>query len=129
MEPHCFRILIHSNNKNVFFRLHHYNCRKLLLKVIVTSSVFLKRCFRVQYSLDIADRLADEHILIGLYVNLLRKDRSWSVWAEVAVALFFLICFYSLGHHVNLVIHRIQYNIVNVKLSFEGLSTFEMFLI
>uniref|UniRef100_A0A8C1W3H6 Dystrobrevin n=1 Tax=Cyprinus carpio TaxID=7962 RepID=A0A8C1W3H6_CYPCA len=30
----------------------------------------------VQYSLDIADRLADEHILIGLYVNLLRKDRS-----------------------------------------------------
>uniref|UniRef100_A0A671KM78 Dystrobrevin n=1 Tax=Sinocyclocheilus anshuiensis TaxID=1608454 RepID=A0A671KM78_9TELE len=29
----------------------------------------------VQYSLDIADRLADEHILIGLYVNLLRKDR------------------------------------------------------
>uniref|UniRef100_A0A8C1TUJ0 Dystrobrevin n=1 Tax=Cyprinus carpio TaxID=7962 RepID=A0A8C1TUJ0_CYPCA len=33
----------------------------------------------VQYSLDIADRLADEHILIGLYVNLLRKDRSWSV--------------------------------------------------
>ncbi|XP_026057317.1 dystrobrevin alpha-like isoform X4 [Carassius auratus] len=30
----------------------------------------------VQYSLDIADRLADEHMLIGLYVNLLRKDRS-----------------------------------------------------
>ncbi|XP_073686712.1 dystrobrevin alpha [Garra rufa] len=30
----------------------------------------------VQYSLDIADRLADEHILIGLYVNLLRKDRT-----------------------------------------------------
>ncbi|XP_016380441.1 dystrobrevin beta-like [Sinocyclocheilus rhinocerous] len=30
----------------------------------------------VQYNLDIADRLADEHILIGLYVNLLRKDRS-----------------------------------------------------
>ncbi|CAM4723698.1 unnamed protein product [Leuciscus chuanchicus] len=30
----------------------------------------------VQYSLDIADRLADEHILIGLYVNLLRKDHS-----------------------------------------------------
>nr|XP_017209339.2 dystrobrevin alpha isoform X4 [Danio rerio] len=30
----------------------------------------------VQYSLDIADRLADEHILIGLYVNLLQKERS-----------------------------------------------------
>uniref|UniRef100_A0A671MUY9 Dystrobrevin n=1 Tax=Sinocyclocheilus anshuiensis TaxID=1608454 RepID=A0A671MUY9_9TELE len=40
------------------------------------SSVFLKHGFRVQYNLDIADRLADEHILIGLYVNLLRKDRS-----------------------------------------------------
>ncbi|XDV47846.1 hypothetical protein PO909_017398 [Leuciscus waleckii] len=58
----------------------------------------------VQYSLDIADRLADEHILIGLYVNLLRKDHS------------------CLGHHVNLVIRRIQYNIVNVKLSFEESS-------
>ncbi|XP_051537890.1 dystrobrevin alpha-like isoform X2 [Myxocyprinus asiaticus] len=30
----------------------------------------------VQYSIDIADRLADEHILIGLYVNLLQKNHS-----------------------------------------------------
>ncbi|XP_056593714.1 dystrobrevin alpha isoform X2 [Triplophysa dalaica] len=30
----------------------------------------------VQYSLDIADRLADEHILIGFYVNLLEKKPS-----------------------------------------------------
>ncbi|TSL82587.1 Dystrobrevin alpha [Bagarius yarrelli] len=30
----------------------------------------------VQYSLDIADRLADEHVLIGLYVNLLQKNRT-----------------------------------------------------
>ncbi|KAL7886880.1 hypothetical protein AOLI_G00046010 [Acnodon oligacanthus] len=30
----------------------------------------------VQYSFDIADRLADEHVLIGLYVNLLQKSRS-----------------------------------------------------
>ncbi|RXN24668.1 dystrobrevin alpha isoform X9 [Labeo rohita] len=37
----------------------------------------------VQYSLDIADRLADEHILIGLYVNLLRKDRSWEILQEI----------------------------------------------
>ncbi|KAM9487724.1 dystrobrevin alpha isoform 3-T3 [Clarias gariepinus] len=28
-----------------------------------------------QYSLDIADRLADEHVLIGLYVNLLQKQQ------------------------------------------------------
>uniref|UniRef100_A0A673M7Q6 Dystrobrevin n=1 Tax=Sinocyclocheilus rhinocerous TaxID=307959 RepID=A0A673M7Q6_9TELE len=44
----------------------------------------------VQYSLDIADRLADEHILIGLYVNLLRKDRSWSktrVPADISLCL------------------------------------------
>ncbi|XP_046703767.1 dystrobrevin alpha isoform X2 [Silurus meridionalis] len=30
----------------------------------------------VQYSLDIADRLADEHVLIGLYVSLLQKNRT-----------------------------------------------------
>uniref|UniRef100_W5KA34 Dystrobrevin n=1 Tax=Astyanax mexicanus TaxID=7994 RepID=W5KA34_ASTMX len=30
----------------------------------------------VQYSIDIADRLADEHVLIGLYANLLQKKRS-----------------------------------------------------
>ncbi|XP_060777005.1 dystrobrevin alpha isoform X2 [Neoarius graeffei] len=30
----------------------------------------------VQYSLDIADRLSDEHVLIGLYVNLLQKNRT-----------------------------------------------------
>ncbi|XP_035386548.1 dystrobrevin alpha isoform X4 [Electrophorus electricus] len=34
----------------------------------------------VQYSLDIADRLADEHVLIGLYVNLLQQ--KWSCWLE-----------------------------------------------
>ncbi|KAK3551462.1 hypothetical protein QTP70_017409 [Hemibagrus guttatus] len=30
----------------------------------------------VQYSRDIADRLADEHVLIGLYVNLLQNNRT-----------------------------------------------------
>ncbi|XP_035386550.1 dystrobrevin alpha isoform X6 [Electrophorus electricus] len=35
----------------------------------------------VQYSLDIADRLADEHVLIGLYVNLLQQKWSCS-WLE-----------------------------------------------
>uniref|UniRef100_Q9D2N4-4 Isoform 4 of Dystrobrevin alpha n=1 Tax=Mus musculus TaxID=10090 RepID=Q9D2N4-4 len=28
----------------------------------------------IQYSLNVADRLADEHVLIGLYVNMLRND-------------------------------------------------------
>ncbi|XP_070277304.1 dystrobrevin alpha isoform X7 [Myotis yumanensis] len=30
----------------------------------------------IQYSLDVADRLADEHVLIGLYVNMLRSNPS-----------------------------------------------------
>lgn len=37
-------------------------------------------CFRLNYNLDVADRLADEHALIGLYVNLLQnKPKSWLV--------------------------------------------------
>ncbi|XP_060679507.1 dystrobrevin alpha isoform X12 [Hemiscyllium ocellatum] len=31
---------------------------------------------RLQYSLDIADRLGDEHVLIGLYINLLLNNSS-----------------------------------------------------
>ncbi|XP_051707961.2 dystrobrevin alpha isoform X2 [Oryctolagus cuniculus] len=30
----------------------------------------------IQYSLNVADRLADEHVLIGLYVNMLRNNPS-----------------------------------------------------
>ncbi|KAF3829870.1 hypothetical protein GH733_001821 [Mirounga leonina] len=33
----------------------------------------------IQYSLNVADRLADEHVLIGLYVNRLRNNPSWLV--------------------------------------------------
>ncbi|KAK7118671.1 hypothetical protein R3I94_022234 [Phoxinus phoxinus] len=46
------------------------------MKLISRTTPDLLKGKGVQYSLDIADRLADEHILIGLYVNLLRKDRS-----------------------------------------------------
>lgn len=38
-------------------------------------------CFRLQYSLDVADRLADEHVLIGLYVNMLQNNPSRLVQA------------------------------------------------
>uniref|UniRef100_A0A3B4XDM0 Dystrobrevin n=1 Tax=Seriola lalandi dorsalis TaxID=1841481 RepID=A0A3B4XDM0_SERLL len=31
-------------------------------------------CSRLNYNLDVADRLADEHVLIGLYVNLLQNN-------------------------------------------------------
>uniref|UniRef100_A0A8C3XZI5 Dystrobrevin n=1 Tax=Catharus ustulatus TaxID=91951 RepID=A0A8C3XZI5_CATUS len=30
--------------------------------------------YRLQYSLDVADRLADEHVLIGVYVNMLQSN-------------------------------------------------------
>uniref|UniRef100_A0A8C1QHY7 Dystrobrevin n=1 Tax=Cyprinus carpio TaxID=7962 RepID=A0A8C1QHY7_CYPCA len=56
----------------------------------ISNTFCLNSPLKVQYSLDIADRLADEHILIGLYVNLLRKDRSWSktrVPADISLCL------------------------------------------
>uniref|UniRef100_A0A8C6IBR0 Dystrobrevin n=1 Tax=Mus spicilegus TaxID=10103 RepID=A0A8C6IBR0_MUSSI len=37
-----------------------------------SGSPFITR--RIQYSLNVADRLADEHVLIGLYVNMLRNN-------------------------------------------------------
>lgn len=51
-------------------------------------------CFRLNYNLDVADRLADEHALIGLYVNLLQNNpKSWLVsvvgtvcWASTATS-------------------------------------------
>lgn len=37
-------------------------------------------CSRLNYNLDVADRLADEHALIGLYVNLLQNNpKTWLV--------------------------------------------------
>ncbi|XP_041499173.1 dystrobrevin alpha-like isoform X4 [Microtus oregoni] len=39
-----------------------------------SGSPFITR--RIQYSLNVADRLADEHVLIGLYVNMLRNNPS-----------------------------------------------------
>lgn len=45
-------------------------------------------CFRLNYNLDVADRLADEHALIGLYVKLLQNNpKSWLVavvlWCQI----------------------------------------------
>uniref|UniRef100_A0A4W2HVE4 Dystrobrevin n=1 Tax=Bos indicus x Bos taurus TaxID=30522 RepID=A0A4W2HVE4_BOBOX len=39
-----------------------------------SGSPFITR--RIKYSLNVADRLADEHVLIGLYVNMLRNNPS-----------------------------------------------------
>uniref|UniRef100_A0A8C0EK69 Dystrobrevin n=1 Tax=Bubo bubo TaxID=30461 RepID=A0A8C0EK69_BUBBB len=39
---------------------------------VPSGSPFANR--RLQYSLDVADRLADEHVLIGLYVNMLQSN-------------------------------------------------------
>lgn len=58
-------------------------CLLFDLRVKIVSKwltrVLQNAVFRVQYSIDIADRLADEHVLIGLYVNLLQKNRTWLV--------------------------------------------------
>uniref|UniRef100_A0A8C0UVN1 Dystrobrevin n=1 Tax=Cyanistes caeruleus TaxID=156563 RepID=A0A8C0UVN1_CYACU len=39
---------------------------------VPSGSPFANR--RLQYSLDVADRLADEHVLIGVYVNMLQSN-------------------------------------------------------
>ncbi len=43
-------------------------------------------CSRLNYNLDVADRLADEHALIGLYVNLLQNNpKTWLVGVVLCV--------------------------------------------
>lgn len=49
------------------------------LPLLTTSFLSSCPCFRIQYSLNVADRLADEHVLIGLYVNMLRNNPPWLV--------------------------------------------------
>lgn len=65
---------------NAFFpQVHSYLlCFSLSATPNTTLSFLLPR-FRIQYSLSVADRLADEHVLIGLYVNMLRNNPSWLV--------------------------------------------------
>lgn len=55
--------------------------------MFVSVSVWLTPCpcSRLQYSLDVADRLADEHVLIGVYVNMLQSSPArlvqvWHLW-------------------------------------------------
>lgn len=61
-------------------------------------------CSRLKYNLDVADRLADEHVLIGLYVNLLQNSpKLWLVGGQSVVLLnshlmafaFNLKCFWA----------------------------------
>ena len=50
----------------------------------VVFSMFCEtlHCSRLNYNLDVADRLADEHVLIHLYVNLLQNNpKTWLVGA------------------------------------------------
>lgn len=53
-------------------------CFVLASLLNVTLSLLLPS-FRIRYSLNVADRLADEHVLIGLYVNMLRNNPPWLV--------------------------------------------------
>uniref|UniRef100_A0A8C7MA10 Dystrobrevin n=1 Tax=Oncorhynchus kisutch TaxID=8019 RepID=A0A8C7MA10_ONCKI len=61
----------------LFSPCSHHVCRLCLCSETL-------HCSRLNYSLDVADRLADEHVLIGLYVNLLQHNpMSWLVWIPV----------------------------------------------
>ncbi|XP_047381878.1 dystrobrevin alpha isoform X2 [Sciurus carolinensis] len=45
-------------------------------KMLARAAPALLKGKGIQYSLNVADRLADEHVLIGLYVNMLRNNPS-----------------------------------------------------
>ncbi|XP_066871569.1 dystrobrevin alpha isoform X2 [Kogia breviceps] len=45
-------------------------------KLLARAAPALLKGKGIQYSLNVADRLADEHVLIGLYVNMLRSNPS-----------------------------------------------------
>ncbi|XP_007455248.1 PREDICTED: dystrobrevin alpha isoform X11 [Lipotes vexillifer] len=45
-------------------------------KLLARAAPALLKGKGIQYSLNVADRLADEHVLIGLYVNMLRNNPS-----------------------------------------------------
>nr|XP_031546193.1 dystrobrevin alpha isoform X3 [Vicugna pacos] len=45
-------------------------------KLLARAAPALLKGRGIQYSLNVADRLADEHVLIGLYVNMLRNNPS-----------------------------------------------------
>lgn len=66
---------------------HSLTCRcSLCLSLCLSGSRPVPRPgFRFQYSLDVADRLADEHVLIGVYVNMLQSSPArlvqvWHLW-------------------------------------------------
>uniref|UniRef100_A0A4W5K2G5 Dystrobrevin n=1 Tax=Hucho hucho TaxID=62062 RepID=A0A4W5K2G5_9TELE len=62
----------------LFSPCSHHVCRLCLCSETL-------HCSRLNYSLDVADRLADEHVLIGLYVNLLQHNpTSWLVWIPLS---------------------------------------------
>lgn len=57
----------------------------LFISVSVCITPSPRPRFRLQYSLDVADRLADEHVLIGVYVSMLQSNPArlvqvWRLW-------------------------------------------------
>lgn len=80
----CFSLVAHEcllfSNSSLFFissSSYSHNCPSCNVLFYVCETL---RCSRLKYNLDVADRLADEHVLIGLYVNLLQNNpRSWLV--------------------------------------------------
>ncbi|XP_039378754.1 dystrobrevin alpha isoform X9 [Mauremys reevesii] len=62
---------LHNNSRSPY-KNNEVEQNKLLARA---APAFLKGK-GLQYSLDVADRLADEHVLIGLYVNMLQSNPS-----------------------------------------------------
>lgn len=63
---------------NAFFTTNPLLPALLLLSASPPNALPSPR-FRTQYRLNVADRLADEHVLIGMYVSMLRSSPSWLV--------------------------------------------------
>nr|XP_020848166.1 dystrobrevin alpha isoform X4 [Phascolarctos cinereus] len=62
---------LHSNS-----RPPHKNTEVEQSKLLARAAPIFLKGKGLRYSLDVADRLADEHVLIGLYVNMLQSKPS-----------------------------------------------------
>uniref|UniRef100_A0A7N4NVM3 Dystrobrevin alpha n=1 Tax=Sarcophilus harrisii TaxID=9305 RepID=A0A7N4NVM3_SARHA len=62
---------LHSNSRSP-----HKNNEVEQSKLLARAAPIFLKGKGLHYSLDVADRLADEHVLIGLYVNMLQSNPS-----------------------------------------------------
>lgn len=74
-DEHSF-IKLFANQLHDNSRAHHKAAEVEQNKQLVRAAPTLLKGKGVHYSLDVADRLADEHVLIGLYANMLQTSPS-----------------------------------------------------